>query len=888
MKRLVAICFVVTLSTVCFSQIPFFQAYTLLKKNEPVQINAIFQDNSGYLWFGSNKGLFRFDGITFRRFTTTDGLPDQQVTAIAQDSLGRIWTGHKNGKIAILEKEKITLFNPPEGTSNQEVSDLLFDPKGNLWFSTINDGLYYFTKERLYRLDDTDGLPDLFIYDLELDNAGQIWAGTDGGLAICTLVDRKVNIRIINSRNGLPDNIVKKIRQGKKNTMLVGTEDAGLIQVDPGAFSFIPVTVDPAFGTINDFILHENKIWISSGSGGLFVLNPESHQTEKLSPASDITRLFKDNQGNIWAGTKTGIVRTPGQQLEFIDSFEPFKDQNVVAVTVDHQDAIWFSTGEGLFKRTIGSGGHPVVEKKLVGSPYLRNTVISLYTDIDGYVWAGLYGEGVLRISPSGSIRLLNSELRNGNILSITGKGHDIWLATLGGGSHITIQGEQLIVKNYGSGEGLATDYIYQVFIDSQNRIWFGTDGKGVDQFDGKRFHHFEKGLNSRIVYGFAEDNQHRIWVNVQGDGLYRFDGSSFQRFGKELRDNNVSGFSSDARGNLVVTNDLGIDFIDVALNKVRSLGEEAGIRGRVANLNAVCKDHEGNIYFGTDGGIMKYDGSGYQLSFEPVPFINGVKAGDQKMDITGDLNFSHNQNDITISYLGFWFQDPQNLNFQYKLDDYDRDWIQTKDRSVTYSSLPPGTYVLRLKVSDTNDFRESRESILHFSISPPFWRTAWFYFISSLIIGFTTYSIVKYRERQLENDKHILEMRVRDRTLEIQRKTDEILAQNEEIQAQTEEIKGINENLEMLVRERTGELERKNRALEEYAFINAHELRAPVASILGLINLMRTIELNEEEKACLEHLQRSADKLDAVVNSITRAIESGDKASFPKVEGDI
>ncbi len=88
----------------------------------------------------------------------------------------------------------------------------------------------------------------------------------------------------------------------------------------------------------------------------------------------------------------------------------------------------------------------------------------------------------------------------------------------------------------------------------------------------------------------------------------------------------------------------------------------------------------------------------------------------------------------------------------------------------------------------------------------------------------------------------------------------------------------GFNENLEMLVKERTKQLESKNKALEEYAFINAHELRAPVASILGLINLMRTMELNEDEKVYLEHLQRSADKLDDVVNSITRAIEKGDR----------
>lgn len=104
--------------------------------------------------------------------------------------------------------------------------------------------------------------------------------------------------------------------------------------------------------------------------------------------------------------------------------------------------------------------------------------------------------------------------------------------------------------------------------------------------------------------------------------------------------------------------------------------------------------------------------------------------------------------------------------------------------------------------------------------------------------------------------------------------------ASNEEIQAQAEEIKVINDNLELLVKERTDELEKKNIALEEYAFINAHKLRSPVASILGLIHLLHKIDLNDDAAHVLRHLKDSAEKLDAIVNSITKAIEKGEKIS--------
>jgi signal transduction histidine kinase len=139
---------------------------------------------------------------------------------------------------------------------------------------------------------------------------------------------------------------------------------------------------------------------------------------------------------------------------------------------------------------------------------------------------------------------------------------------------------------------------------------------------------------------------------------------------------------------------------------------------------------------------------------------------------------------------------------------------------------------------------------------------------IATLLLGFF---IVKFRERDLQNDKRRLETSVLERTLEIHNK-------NQEIQAQAEEINAINQNLELLVKERTTQLERKNKALEEFAFITAHNLRAPLASILGLINLTSSIKFEENEKVILEHLHLSAKKLDAIVHSMTEAIEAADE----------
>ena len=129
-----------------------------------------------------------------------------------------------------------------------------------------------------------------------------------------------------------------------------------------------------------------------------------------------------------------------------------------------------------------------------------------------------------------------------------------------------------------------------------------------------------------------------------------------------------------------------------------------------------------------------------------------------------------------------------------------------------------------------------------------------------------------------LINTRYDLTIREIRSRLALQLSNEEIQSQNRELKRQKELINNINENLESLVKHRTHELEKKNQALEEYAFINAHQLRAPVASILGLINLMNKVEHNDESRKVMDHLESSASRLEQVVNSITKAIEKGDR----------
>jgi ligand-binding sensor domain-containing protein len=864
------ICFIFCLGQ-AFGQSPTFQSFPWPQKNQPLEINEIFQDKTGFIWYATNSGLYQFDGITYRSFT--DSLPNQIVTALTQDSLGRIWVGFRDGQIAFIEKEKVNLFKPAEGLSPMEISDMIFDSQGVFWFSTYGDGIYYYVNNRLYRLDDTDGMPDLYAYDLEEDREGKIWVGTDAGVALCSRVDSSIDIKIINYTNGLPDVIIRKIVKAKNKTMLLATEDAGLIWFDTHSNKYTQLLTDKwDYGSIVDLIFDDELIWVATTHDLVLIDLRDNVPLVNAQSHSHVTALCRDVEGGIWIGSQSGVQRTMGKQLQF---FEPDGDKNILTVTVGKDHDIWYSTTQGLFRRSRREG-KLVNTQPLLATPFRKHKVISLYADYEGFIWAGFYGEGVIRINPTNNaIRDFSNQILNGNVVNISGRDKTVWLATLGGASEIKMDAN-FLVTNYNHDNGLATDYLYQVFIDSKGRVWFATDREGIDMLDEEGFHHFKDNLTSHVVLGLAEDSKNQVWANVQNEGLFIFKGDKFEHFvvAGGLHNHDFSAISSGPNGEVMAFHPLGIDVIDVANSEFHYLSTEDANAGQwMPNLNATVIDKQGSVFVGMNNGLMLLHNFSGERRNRPIPLIEQFEVNGKKKDWSETNALRYNQNFVKIGFTGFWYQNPTALTFSYKLENFDQEWTTTDNRSVIYSKLPPGEYSFLLRVSDSKDFSNARETRISFVVNPPFWNTSWFYVSATFLILFLAYSILQYRERKLVKAKHELEFKVAERTIEL-------IQKGNEIKLQAEEIRSINNNLEAIVKERTFELEIKNKALEDYAFINAHKLRAPVASILGIINLMKRIDFDDDDRVYLEHLHRSSRELDAVVRSITQAIERGSVAA--------
>ncbi|MBY0424266.1 MAG: hypothetical protein K2Q22_01405, partial [Cytophagales bacterium] len=647
---------------------------------------------------------------------------------------------------------------------------------------------------------------------------------------------------------------------------------------------FSPLLQQPwDFGSLTDFLVSYDQLWVASEDHGLIAIQLNSrkatvYDVDQSPGFSSLKVLKEDKEGNIWIGHRLGATRAFGNFIEIFPASNA-SDNHILAITIDKNENLWYSTKSGLFCKNLHYPSTGLTEKPLQNTSFVATKIISLYTDSLGYIWAGTYGDGAIRIHPTThQLNIYKKELSNENVLNISGKGNQVWMATLGGATKITYKGTQLLIEKITRKEGLVSDYIYQVFVDSKNRAWFASDRAGVDVLSPSGFTHFKKGLQTKVVFGLMEDKNQTIWANVQGEGLYKLDGDEFKPVNdSNLRDQTMGSICMDKFENLVLANDLGIDIFDINKETVRSLGEEVGLQDFRPNLNTWTKDNENRLYFGTDRGIIRYSGLRPSLSQFPTAHIESLYIFDTPIRITPQLSLDYDDNNITINYQALWYQQPENLTFKYQLTPHDRNWISTRNLSAVYSRLPPGEYTFKLRVSSSDNFDSSPETVLQFTIHPPFWQKTWFYMACLVAFITISYLFVHIRERHLLIEKTLLEAKVDERTKEIQSKNEEIKRQHEEISLQAEEIKGMNENLEQLVKERTRQLELKNKTLEEYAFINAHQLRAPVASILGLISLINKMRTPAEKEELIGHLHESAHKLDNIVRSITTTIEKGD-----------
>ncbi len=792
MKKYCRYCFILLpillLQQITVAQIPFVRTIEIDKTIQDIKVQTIIQDKEKLMWLGTNKGVYQYDGSSFKHLSIKNKNEDLSVTSLFCDSKGIIWIGFKEGAIFFYQNDSMQSFDIEEGQPKEAITEIVEDTLGNIWFSTYGEGLYLWNKEHFYNFNKDDGLNDESVYCLASDNKGRVWCGTDGGIAVCSFINNNKKVVNYTTQNGLSDNIIKKLIWDKKGFLWFGTDNSGIGKLYPDSDKIEIPEIFKSWknGSIESMLLMENEIWIGTNENGLIDYEFSGNKRIRKFFGNNgfnypyVQCLFRDDEGNIWIASKEHFNQSPGERIEFLKKINGIPFKNINAVLVDQKKDLWYSDENGLHKITFLADGTTIT--KLYVIPELKSTfkILSIYQDVFGFIWIGTFDKGIFRIDnkTGNSIHIDDKKgLTTQSILSITGRQSTLWLASLGGAIKIKLGDDALNlncktqVEYINSTNGLNNNFIYQILQDRKGRVWFAQDGKGINMLDKNGFHQFNEDddIKAKTFFSITEDINGGIWFASADKGLYRYKNEQDFNYnfltGQQrvknykfyhydlsngLHSTHITSVCADNVGNIAIVYDKGVGLFNLDLETFTWLEETDGIDNVDAELNTSCLAPNGVIWIAARNHFIAINTSLGKFRKAPFLSFSKITAMLDPIDFSSYQKIQANKNHLTFSFQGIWFSNPADVNYQYKMEGLNRDWINTRDKSIVFPSLNPDRYTLRLRCSRTSDFTNSPEINYSFVILNPMYLQWWFIILIIFLLISATWLFLKIRDNRI------------------------------------------------------------------------------------------------------------------------------------------
>ncbi|MBN2520078.1 MAG: response regulator, partial [Bacteroidales bacterium] len=859
-------------------------------------------------WIGTaHEGLniFNYENDNFIRYyhdkNNPESISSNFIMEIFEDSKGNIWIGTIGGGLNKYDKVNDEFIhykhntNDPYSINNDSIYSIIEDRYKDIWIATDGLGINLYDEKN-----------DRFIFypiKNEIKNYTNLFLG-------------------------------KQIYEDREGNFWIGTEGNGLYFWNRIKNEFTHFQSKQGNKSINndvisDFYEDDDYIWISTDGGGINLFNKETKlfsycnydfkQANGLSSHA-ILDMYKDNENNLWIGTYTEGVNIYNPIINQFNYYSEKNDKHglshksVLSLCEDSYGNIWIGTD---------GGGINIFDPKSNTFKYLKNkdeinsvsgdAITAILEDRNKNMWIGTFKQGLNFYNrKTNQFTHFKHNQKDKNSIS----GNDIWdiietksgkiiIAILGAGIDIYDQ-ETNTFKHYcpdpDNPNSLSNRSVINIYEDSKNNIWIcSEEGKGLDVLNlntdsFKLFIHDEKNsksISSNDINSIIEDINGNLWIGSRWDGLNLFNRETeeFAHFTVKngLPDNNIRGLAIDKQGFLWISTIKGISKFDYGNHKFINYTYGEGILNNEFYYNSALTTKNGKIFFGGNNGLISFDPKNMINKVNgPEVIINGITIFNQ----TGKRNYANSsikqniankkeikikpkQNTFIIEFTAFDYLNPSEIKYAYRMDGYDPDelgWIYTdaSQRFVTYTNLPGGEYIFKVKAANSDGIWNETGTNLKFIVIPPFIKTIYFYLILIMLFISTIYLFVRYRVNRLENITKTLEKKVKLRTAEIENQKSEIEAQKDEIElqkqaliVQKEKIEKQNillqeqhEELEKLVQERTKDLEEaKNKAEEsdklKTAFLTnlSHEVRTPMNAIIGFSGLLSDPEITEEQR---------------------------------------
>lgn len=874
MRLLCLIPLMALLGTAIAAPPPAQPLFVPLTVNDGLPSNVVYktvQDRDGFVWIGTQDGLARYDSVGFRVFrhnpTDPRSLVSNDIAVLLIDRDGVLWCGGEGTGLNRLDADGkgFTHFlhepNDLRTLGSNDLFSIAEDTAGSIWVGTYLGGLNRLEVDGSFTHVDHDAedprsLRSNTVYALQADALNRLWVGTDEGLDVREADGRIVHVELppLDERPGRP--VVMNFLPDGDGGMLVATLK-GVFRVDRQLlYQGEVAATQPPLKVSALARSEDNGLWIGL-LGGLAHLSERGLQRYATGegstgayPGSRTMDIRSDLEGGVWFSLfDGGIARLPPHWRNFSvfrhvpGNTASLARSRALALAADGNRAVWVAAGaDGLDRidHKTGQIEHWGKRIDLGGEqPY------ALLPDGDDHLWVGSHS-GLRRYSlttrkPSplpvdlGRPDALPPGYVNRLVAAPDGS---VWASVRGGGV-VHVDGDPpRVLRRYMPAMGTLGDSdILDMVLDSSARPWVAT-ASGVERHEvgGDRFTGVT-GLPLESVHALAFAPDGALWLHRLGAlERYRIDGDVAEL---ERRYDATNGWPAQIAAALAVAEDgsvwvtslRGLWRVDDRTQAVRHFDGRDGLPSLEFLPRVLASTADGTLYAGTTGGVAAFDPASMRFDAPPPPVrltsVNVRRGGQlETLSLDSPVLLRHDDVDLSIAARALSFANPVANRYQFRLDSFDRGWIDAEHGERVYSQLAAGDYRLHVRAANADGVWSELAEPLVVSVARAPWATAWAYAIYTLaavLAALAMFSAYRARLRQ----RHLA-----------------VLA--EERRRGTEEL-----------------VEAKSAFLATIG----HEIRTPMTGVLGMSELLLGTELDERQRGYAKAIHQSGQLLLRLVN---------------------
>ena len=771
----------------------------------PADIWALAQTTDGYLWVGSRRGLYRFDGVQFQKFEPESGaqLPSHDIRSLFAAPGDRLWIGYRRGGASVLEANKLTNYKSADGFPEGAVKGFVQDRQGRIWAAS-SSGLAYFEGSRWHVVGSESGFPDSGAQAILRDHLGALWVAGEHHIAVLSphaskfeLADESYRGQV-NALAESPDGTIwmaettRAVRplKGPGGRIPAGPSKDDCQERFPDTWQTEPRCRRPddlevRVGSVAILFDQSGSFWITTVGDGLrraphpsqlakepigqFSSTLEQF-TSKDGLSSDVAwAILEDREGCIWVASRNGIDQFRNRVLTTVDLGPSVQGPSIVA---DSDGYVIGRDSAHLFRF------HDALSRVDVTNE--NNDVHWLYRDPFGSTWGITFQFGcrfvgnqcATRFDAPGETRLSNRPWR----LAVDGD-HRLWGYATGEGLYELENGRWARSHTALKGAEPSTEYT-----DPAGYVWFGfLDGRVLTLNEGRvRIYSSEDGLNVGAIKAIYTSGTN-IWVGG-ANGVVISRGTRFTpvlpydaaAFGS------VSGIVSADDGSLWLNESRGI--VRVSPSEVSAiildgshlahydlLGSPDGLAGTTEQFVSptAIRGTDGRLWFTTTNGAAWVDPRHLYRNELPAPVvIQSIVADGRTVAPSSALALPAGTRNLQITYAGLSFSVPERVQFRYRLQGLDDDWQSAGTRRAAYyTKLPAGSYNFQVIASnDAGVWNEAGASLL-FRVIPAWYQTWWFYALCALFALAALAAVLQLRIGQVRAAANrLLEARLSER----------------------------------------------------------------------------------------------------------------------------